>query len=57
MVVIELDPGQVAQHPENIRDASRGIKELTASVAEVGVLVPLIVVPVALVPATTSTRP
>ena len=49
-VVIELDPGQVAQHPENIRDASRGIKELTASVAEVGVLVPLIVVPVALVP-------
>ncbi len=50
VVVIELDPGQVAQHPENIRDPSRGIKELTASVAEVGVLVPLIVVPVALVP-------
>jgi len=50
VVVVELDPGQVAQHPENIRDASRGIKELTASVAEVGVLVPLIVVPVALVP-------
>jgi len=50
VVVIELDPAQVAQHPENIRDASRGIKELTASVAEVGVLVPLIVVPVALVP-------
>jgi len=49
-VVVELDPGQVAQHPENIRDPSRGIKELTASVAEVGVLVPLIVVPVALVP-------
>ena len=50
VVVVELDPGQVAQHPDNIRDASRGIKELTASVAEVGVLVPLIVVPVALVP-------
>jgi len=50
VVVVELDPGQVAQHPENIRDPSRGIKELTASVAEVGVLVPLIVVPVALVP-------
>ena len=49
-VVIELHPDAVAQHPENIRDASRGIKELTASVAEVGVLVPLIVVPVALVP-------
>ena len=50
VVVVQLDPAQVAQHPENIRDASRGIKELTASVAEVGVLVPLIVVPVALVP-------
>ncbi len=50
VVVVQLDPAQVAQHPDNIRDASRGIKELTASVAEVGVLVPLIVVPVALVP-------
>ena len=50
VVVVQLDPAQVAQHPENIRDASRGIKELTASVAEVGVLVPLIVVPVALLP-------
>ena len=49
-VVIELHPDAVAQHPDNLRDASRGIKELTASVAEVGVLVPLIVVPVALVP-------
>ena len=49
-VVIELHPDAVAQHPDNIRDPSRGIKELTASVAEVGVLVPLIVVPVALVP-------
>ena len=50
VVVVQLDPAQVAQHPDNIRDASRGIKELTASIAEVGVLVPLIVVPVALVP-------
>jgi len=50
VVVVQLEPAQVAQHPDNIRDASRGIKELTASVAEVGVLVPLIVVPVALVP-------
>jgi len=49
-VVIELHPDAVAQHPDNIRDPSRGIKELTASMAEVGVLVPLIVVPVALVP-------
>ena len=49
-VLIELDPSHVAQHPENLRDPGRGIKELTASVAEVGVLVPLIVVPVALVP-------
>lgn len=50
VVVVQLDPAQVAQHPDNIRDASHRIKELTASVAEVGVLVPLIVVPVALVP-------
>ncbi len=50
VMVVQLDPAQVAQHPDNIRDPSRGIKELTASVAEVGVLVPLIVVPVALVP-------
>ena len=43
-------PDQVAQHPENIRDAGRGIKELAASISEVGVLVPLIVVPVQAVP-------
>lgn len=49
-VILELDPSQVAQHPENLRDPGRGIKELTASVAEVGVLVPLIMVPVELVP-------
>jgi ParB-like chromosome segregation protein Spo0J len=40
----------VAQHPDNIRDPGRGIRELTASIAEVGVLVPLIVVPVHAVP-------
>ena len=49
-VVLELAPDQVAQHPENIRDAGRGIKELAASISEVGVLVPLIVVPVQAVP-------
>ena len=49
-VIIELPAHQVAQHPDNVRDATRGIKELTASVAEVGILVPLIVVPVAQVP-------
>ena len=49
-VIIELAAPQVAQHPDNVRDATRGIKELTASVAEVGILVPLIVVPVAQVP-------
>ena len=48
--VIELDPAVVAQHPDNLRDASRDLKALTASVAEVGVLVPVIVVPVASVP-------
>ena len=49
-VVIELPPDQVAQHPDNLRDAKRGIRQLTASVSEVGVLVPLIVVPVQAVP-------
>ncbi len=49
-VLLELAPDQLAQHPENIRDAGRGIQELTASVAELGVIVPLIVVPVGAVP-------
>lgn len=49
-VVVELTADQVAQHPDNLRDAGRGIRELTASIAEVGVLVPLIVVPVQAVP-------
>ena len=48
--VIELPAEQIAQHPDNLRDATRGIRELAASIAEVGVLVPLIVVPVAAVP-------
>ena len=48
--LVELDPAQVAQHPDNLRDPGRELKALTASVAEVGVLVPLIVVPVAAVP-------
>lgn len=48
--VIELHADHVAQHPDNLRDATRGIRELAASIAEVGVLVPLIVVPVAAVP-------
>ena len=48
--IIELSPLQVAQHPDNIRDPGRDLPALTASVAEVGVLVPLIVVPAAKVP-------
>lgn len=48
--ILELSPQQVAQHPDNIRDATRHLPALTASVAEVGVLVPLIVVPVDQVP-------
>ena len=45
-VVIRLRPDQVGQHPDNIRDAGRDIPALTASIREVGVVVPLIVVPV-----------
>jgi len=48
--IIELSPLQVAQHPDNVRDPGRDLPALTASVAEVGVLVPLIVVPAAKVP-------
>jgi ParB family chromosome partitioning protein len=44
--VLTLRPEQVAQHPENLRDATRDIDALAASIVEVGVLVPLIVVPV-----------
>ena len=40
-----LRPEQVGQHPDNIRDAGRDIPALAASIKEVGVLVPLIVVP------------
>ena len=43
--VIRLRPEQVGQHPDNIRDAGRDIPALAASIQEVGVLVPLIVVP------------
>lgn len=48
--VLELTADQVAQHPDNVRDPGRDLKALTASVAQVGVIVPLIVVPVHAVP-------
>lgn len=48
--LVELDPAHVAQHPDNLRDPGRELKALTASVAEVGLLVPLIVVPIDAVP-------
>ncbi len=44
--VLTLRPDQVAQHPDNLRDATRDIDSLAASIKEVGILVPLIVVPV-----------
>lgn len=44
--VLTLRPEQVGQHPDNLRDPSRDIAGLAASIKEVGVLVPLIVVPV-----------
>jgi len=43
--VIRLRPEQVGQHPDNIRDPARDLPALAASIREVGVLVPLIVVP------------
>lgn len=50
-VLVELDPAQVAQHPDNVRDDidpdSPDMRALIASVAEVGIVVPVLVVPVA----------
>lgn len=48
--IITLTADQIAQHPDNIRDATRELDALTKSIAEVGILVPLIVVPVDQVP-------
>jgi len=49
-VLVELDPGAVAQHPDNVRDDidpdSAEMRALIASVAEVGIVVPVLVVPV-----------
>lgn len=39
-------PEQVAQHPDNVRDPGRDIAALAASIKKIGILVPLIVVPV-----------
>ncbi len=39
-------PEQVAQHPDNVRDPDRDIAALAASIKKIGILVPLIVVPV-----------
>lgn len=44
--VVTLTAGQVAQHPDNLRDPSRDLAALARSIEAVGVLVPLIVVPV-----------
>ena len=44
--VVTLTAEQVAQHPDNLRDPGRELDALARSIAEVGVLVPLIVVPV-----------
>jgi len=50
--LLTLRPEQVAQHPDNVRDPGRDIDALAASISEVGVLVPLIVIPVASVEGT-----
>lgn len=44
--VVTLTAGQVAQHPDNLRDPSRDLTALARSIEAVGVLVPEIVVPV-----------
>lgn len=44
--LLTLRPEQLAQHPDNVRDPGRDIAALAASIEKIGVLVPLIVVPV-----------
>ena len=44
--LLTLRPEQIAQHPNNLRNPGRDIAALTASIREIGILVPLIVVPV-----------
>lgn len=44
--VVTLTAEQVAQHPDNLRDPGRDLDALAKSIREVGVVVPLIVVPV-----------
>lgn len=48
--VVTLTAVQVAQHPDNLRDPGRDLDALAKSIQEVGVLVPLIVVPAERVP-------
>lgn len=43
---ITLSRSQVAQHPANIRDASRALDALATSIKEIGILHHLIVTPV-----------
>jgi ParB family chromosome partitioning protein len=45
-VYVELDPRSLAAHPGNIRDDLGDLNELTASIKAVGVLEPVIIVPV-----------
>ena len=47
--VITLTVAQVAQHPENIRDAGRDITALADSIRAGGIRTPLLVAPVALI--------
>lgn len=44
--VVTLPAEQIAQHPNNLRDPGGELDVLARSIAEVGVLVRLIVVPI-----------
>jgi ParB family transcriptional regulator, chromosome partitioning protein len=43
--LVHLDPNRLVDHPGNVRDDLGDLDELTASIRQVGVLEPLVVVP------------
>ncbi|MGH9002695.1 MAG: ParB/RepB/Spo0J family partition protein, partial [Acidimicrobiia bacterium] len=43
--LVHLGPGSLLDHPRNVRDDLGDLNELTASIRQVGVLEPLVVVP------------
>src|ERR687897_1611711 len=43
--LVHLDPNRLLDHPNNVRDDLGDLDELTASIRQVGVIEPLVIVP------------